>query len=110
VFFDLTSIQDVITGTNSVEVLEFSLDDPLDLDSLQEGSFQLFTLTFMTLGTGTSPIGISVFDLGDSIGDPLAVGAINTGSVTVVPVPAAVWLFASGLLGLIGIAKRKKAA
>jgi hypothetical protein len=28
---------------------------------------------------------------------------------TVVPVPAAVWLFASGLLGLIGIARRKKA-
>jgi hypothetical protein len=27
----------------------------------------------------------------------------------VVPVPAAVWLFGSGLLGLIGIAKRKKA-
>ena len=29
---------------------------------------------------------------------------------TVVPVPAAVWLFGSGLLGLIGIARRKKAA
>jgi hypothetical protein len=28
---------------------------------------------------------------------------------TVVPVPAAVWLFSSGLLGLIGIAKRKRA-
>ena len=28
---------------------------------------------------------------------------------TVVPVPAAVWLFGSGLLGLIGIAKRKRA-
>jgi len=26
-----------------------------------------------------------------------------------VPVPAAVWLFASGLLGLVGIARRKKA-
>ena len=27
----------------------------------------------------------------------------------VVPVPAAVWLFGSGLLGLVGIARRKKA-
>jgi len=26
-----------------------------------------------------------------------------------VPVPAAVWLFGSGLLGLIGVARRKKA-
>ena len=32
------------------------------------------------------------------------------GSVQVVPIPAAVWLFGSGLLGLIGIAKRKKVA
>ena len=29
---------------------------------------------------------------------------------TVVPVPAAVWLFGSGLLGLLGIARRKKTA
>jgi hypothetical protein len=32
------------------------------------------------------------------------------GQVNVVPVPAAVWLFGSGVLGLIGIARRKKAA
>jgi len=31
-------------------------------------------------------------------------------SVSNVPVPAAVWLFGSGLLGLIGMARRKKAA
>lgn len=31
----------------------------------------------------------------------------NTG---VIPVPAAVWLFGSGLLGLIGVARRKRAA
>lgn len=30
-----------------------------------------------------------------------------TGSVTVVPVPAAVWLFGSGLLGLVAIARRR---
>ena len=33
-----------------------------------------------------------------------------TVSATTVPIPAAVWLFGSGLLGMIGIAKRKKAA
>jgi hypothetical protein len=31
-------------------------------------------------------------------------------TVAAVPVPAAVWLFGSGLLGLIGVARRKKAA
>jgi len=30
-------------------------------------------------------------------------------AASTVPVPAAVWLFGSGLLGLIGVAKRKKA-
>lgn len=37
-------------------------------------------------------------------GDSMTVTAINA-----VPVPAAVWLFVSGLLGLIGIARRKAA-
>lgn len=36
--------------------------------------------------------------------------AVRNGDVGVVPVPAAVWLFGSGLLGLIGISRRKKAA
>ena len=31
------------------------------------------------------------------------------GSVSAVPVPAAVWLFGSGFLGLVGVARRKKA-
>jgi len=30
------------------------------------------------------------------------------GQVNVIPIPAAVWLFGSGLIGLIGIARRKK--
>ncbi|MHB1140506.1 MAG: VPLPA-CTERM sorting domain-containing protein [Sulfuricaulis sp.] len=32
------------------------------------------------------------------------------GAVSAVPVPAAVWLFASGLLGLVGVSRRKKSA
>jgi len=35
--------------------------------------------------------------------------AVHDGDVSAVPVPAAVWLFGSGLLGLVGIARRKKA-
>ena len=32
---------------------------------------------------------------------------VNIGAASVVPVPAAVWLFGSGLIGLIGLARRK---
>ena len=34
--------------------------------------------------------------------------AVQSGDVSAVPVPAAVWLFGSGLMGLIGVARRKK--
>ena len=34
-------------------------------------------------------------------------GSSYSMSVTAVPVPAAVWLFGSGLIGLVGIARRK---
>ena len=33
--------------------------------------------------------------------------AVQSGDVSAVPVPAAVWLFGSGLLGLVGVARRK---
>lgn len=34
--------------------------------------------------------------------------AVQSGDISAVPVPAAVWLFGSGLLGLIGVARRKR--
>lgn len=37
-------------------------------------------------------------------------GFNGTGSLTAVPVPAAVWLMGSGLLGLVGVARRRKVA
>ena len=42
----------------------------------------------------------------DSVG---SVGIGDITDITVVPLPAAFWLFGSGLIGLIGIARRKKA-
>jgi hypothetical protein len=43
-----------------------------------------------------------------SIGDPLDLSAgAFSGNLSIVPVPAAVWLFGSGLIGLVGLARRK---
>lgn len=60
-------------------------------------------------GIGGSPMidgpfpGLNVnFDIGSG-------NSLTVLSVSSVPVPAAVWLFGSGLIGLVGFAKRKKA-
>jgi len=73
-------------------------------------------------GAGTSDFlntakltGITVYD---SLGQPLTTFSITSGSgttytangVSAVPVPAAAWLFGSGLLGLIGVARRRGTA
>ena len=44
---------------------------------------------------------------GSPINPTFAAGLSAT--VTAIPIPPAVWLFGSGLLGLVGIARRKKA-
>ena len=49
----------------------------------------------------------SVIDYGRV--DAAGAWAVQSGDVGAVPVPAAVWLFGSGLLGLVGVARRKKA-
>lgn len=36
--------------------------------------------------------------------------AVQSGDIGSVPIPAAVWLFSSGLIGLIGLARRKQSA
>ena len=48
------------------------------------------------------------------LGDPSGFGGVHyylhlEGAVSTVPVPAAAWLFGSGLVGLVGVARRKKA-
>lgn len=49
-----------------------------------------------------------VFSIGDASGYE-TFGMDNIAFVSAVPTPAAAWLFGSGLLGLVGMARRKKA-
>jgi len=66
------------------------------------------TIDQLSLGTddgiGGSPMDNGIF-LGNSINYDIT--SITVTNVSAVPLPAAVWLFASGFIGLISIAKRK---
>jgi len=64
----------------------------VDLGTFGVDSLNQFTLSMQQM-TAEKVVALSM------------VGAIN---YTVVPVPAAVWLFGSGLIGLVGVARRKK--
>jgi len=56
-----------------------------------------------------STSGSIIFELGYG-GYEQMIAELNSGgsAASVIPIPAAVWLFGSGLLGLVGVARRKK--
>lgn len=66
-------------------------------------------LNFSHFGTTTFSSALGYFDGEDGYGG-LVSGVWTDYNAVVVPVPAAVWLLGSGLLGLAGIARRKTAA
>lgn len=82
----------VFGGTCSVQ------DCSVDIGEVTQGP-TLYT------GNVNSTIGIHM-NFGISAGDSVTFNTLF--DVTPVPVPAAVWLFGSGLIGLIGVARRKK--
>jgi len=64
------------------------------------------TITLTTLdGDGDGFYGTSFMNAFGTIGP-----VMNGSAVSAVPVPAAVWLFGSGLMGLAGVARKRKVA
>ena len=59
---------------------------------------------------GSTPAPGANMVVGSKTTNRLLAWAVHDGDVGLIPVPAAVWLFGSGLLGLIGVATRKKSA
>lgn len=91
---------------------EFTVDDPTEVEDIESFSLDIGDLSFNDLevnATGGMPkIGswnATDGDTGNVVSGLLTVSAATPSEV---PIPAAVWLFGSGLLGLSGV-KRKKA-
>jgi len=117
----------IVTNGSTIAIPDeiFTLTATVNTSGLFSG---LFTGSFTvgTLLSGTfDNLDVSTFDFfgdvtytGGSLQGNLTTGFIDgvfsgssmvakLGEVAVVPVPAAAWLFGSGLIGLIGIARRK---
>ena len=103
------SFGDDTFGTVNISVLSF-----LEAEELEDqpDAFILTTLVFDTIEacptTDDFGIELSYIDLGDAYGDLVSFNVpMGSTSINAVPVPAAAWLLGSGLLGLVGIRRRK---
>ncbi len=75
------------------------------------GDFSIASVTFQAINEGTTGLLLSEwgFNPWASGGSAINPDFVDGQVISTVPVPAAVWLFGSGLLGLLGLAKRKTA-
>ena len=108
--FDILDVTGVATlgGTLAVDLYDLggglfnpTLGDSFDILFAQTISGEFDILSLAGLGSG---LGWDVSYILDAFGTDIV-----RLSVQAVPIPATVWLFGSGLLGLIGVARRKKA-
>ena len=118
---DLTSLA-ASAAANGFPIDFFSTLTPGQLDATYATfgtvfgpTFDFFSMDFVAI----PPPGSSILDIGVGPGGDWQDGAIDAlpilnvtyvgaqVNVNAVPVPAAVWLFGSGLIGLVGIARRK---
>ena len=99
------SNQTLLTGT----IADFFASDQGELSFFQAGGSSVLSTDLLGAiglsGTGFEYLAYNIES--NSLGQVINTGVVNTTSV--VPLPAAAWLFGSAILGLLGVARRKKA-
>jgi len=95
------NVYDGLNGTGSILA---SLDMPLTTFAGAPDPNGAFS-PFVALGVGFAGTAKSVSFAG--VQNQIAFDDVTFGAASVVPLPPAVWLFGSGLLGLVGMARRK---
>lgn len=88
-----------LTASGTVNFYELSFDSVADLNTLQADSFSLVTVSFDVLNFSTSQLTLSANVFGDAEGNDLLVTTLSA-PITTVPLPSAIFLMASGLMGL----------
>lgn len=81
-------------------------------DMEYDGFTDVFTATATGLAAGSHHMKIAIADASDTLLDSaifIQGGSFSNIETSSVPLPTAIWLFGSGLLGLIGISRRKNA-
>ncbi len=106
--FDQKVTIDTTTFVNGNHGTDFARDSDftLSIDNGAAVSYSLINIFEMDL-TGTTFEFYNPNSGGGSTVSNNQQFYINTLDVTAVPVPAAAWLFGSGLIGLVGIARRR---
>ena len=105
-----------LTGTGSVRVLDFSGWEMI-LSTFSSASIPLTETAPTTITCNTTSCSDSsnytidgAFHFAGSGLTTITYTLHLEGTVSNVPIPATVWLFGSGLIGLMGVARRKKVA
>jgi hypothetical protein len=109
---DLFEADDWSNGEYSkgiINVAELSYLTATELEG-QLSSFTLATLGFYGVGEGVSELAVGYMDLGDANSIELDTVGTASGYVVVnpVPVPGAIWLLGSVLIGIVGLRKRNR--
>ena len=97
----------IVPGTVSLSLDSFL--SAAELDALQGSYITMAVFTFTGVGSGSTTFGLENISLYDGSGSLYADPAIVSTTVEVnpVPLPASVFLFGAGLVGLLGFRKKK---